>query len=106
MSRIVVDAGDLEYLAEVLDQTKHELELLGTRMRTYDTALGDDRVRRGVDRVISNWSDVREKVTSELETLKNLLSDAAREYRSVEQEIVAATAAESPPPPPESAAGG
>jgi len=105
MPRIVVDAEDLEHLAEVLDQTKHELELLGTRMRTYDAALGDDRVRRGVDRVVSNWSDAREKVTSELETLENLLNDAAREYRAVEQEIVAATSAESPPPPPESRAG-
>jgi hypothetical protein len=94
MPRLVVDADDLDYLREVICQTKLELEQLGFRMSAYEAALGSDRVRRGVHRVTSNWSDAREKVTAELESLAGLLRDAATEYRDVEQEIIAGAAGE------------
>jgi hypothetical protein len=90
MSRIVADIDRLEALARALDQTKHELERLGIRMRGYEAALGTDRVRRGVDRLVSNWSDVRERTTAELETIFELVRDAAAEYRALEREIAAA----------------
>jgi hypothetical protein len=94
--RIVVDADDLDYLREVLWQAKHELEQLATRISVYEAALGSDHVRRGVNRVISNWSDVREKVTTEMESLAGLLEAAANEYRNVEQGIVTEARGEQP----------
>ena len=94
--RIVVDADDLDFLSEVLAQTKVELEQLGPRLSVYEAALGSDRVRRGVHRVISNWSDVREKILSELDAVAGLLHEAAGDYRALEQRIIADAAGDPP----------
>lgn len=96
MSRIVVDVDRLEALGQALVQTKLELELLGTRMRGYDAALGTEGVRQGVERLISNWSDVRERVTDELQTVAEQVRAAAAEYRALEQEIASAAGQATP----------
>lgn len=95
--RIVVDADGLEALAQVLARTKREIELLGMRMDGYEAALGPERVRRSVDRLVSNWSDVQEKLTAELESISGLVSGAACEYRALEESIAAAAAGQPAP---------
>lgn len=105
MPRIVADVDRLEALGQALLQTKRELELLGTRMRGYDAALGTDRIRHEVNRLVSTWSDVREWVTTELETVAASVRDAAAEYRALEQQIAAA-AGQLTPPASESPGGG
>lgn len=59
-------------------------------MDIYEPALGADRVRHAVNRIVSNWSDVKGKLTAELEEMAGLVSGVACEYRALEMQIAAA----------------
>jgi hypothetical protein len=89
-ARIVVDPDELEGLAQALVRMKRDIETLGVRIAGYERALGPERVWRAVERLGSNWSDTREKVTAELEAISGLVMGAACSYHELEQRIAAA----------------
>jgi uncharacterized protein YukE len=88
MPRIVADAEELDALAQALGRLQKEIESIGARAAGYEAAgLGPERVSRAVGRVVSNWSDARERLTTELEAIAGLVAHAACCYRQTEQAV-------------------
>lgn len=90
MPDLVVDLGGLTSLAGALERIRNEVRNAEAVLTGADDALGDDNVVDALHHFESEWSDGREKIENNADTLARMVRQSVQTFRETDQDLAGA----------------